>query len=81
MAESNGANTMPKGTTLVFGSLAYTADGSGIFPSHLIMHKEPESKSHNQHAETGDAAGFDENQAPPKLDLPRECQLQLTFTS
>ena len=44
MAESSDANTMPEGTTLVFGFWARTADGSGGFTGHLIVSKEPKAK-------------------------------------
>ena len=44
MAESSDANTMPEGTTLVFGSWAHMADGSGGFTGHLTVSKEPKAK-------------------------------------
>ena len=48
MAGSSDANSVPKGTTLVFGSWACMADVSGGFSSHLITPKSPESKTTNQ---------------------------------
>jgi hypothetical protein len=47
MAGSSDANNVPEGTTLVFGSWAFTADGSGGFSSHLITPKTRESKTTN----------------------------------
>jgi len=44
MAKSSDANTVPEGTTLVFGSWARTADGSGGFTGHLIVSKEPKTR-------------------------------------
>ena len=52
MAESSDANNMPEGTTLIFGSWAFTADGSGGFTGHLIAPKEPEAKIDDQPPET-----------------------------
>jgi len=45
MAESSAANTVPEGTTLIFGSWACTADGMGGISSHLIMPKALEAKT------------------------------------
>ena len=44
MAGSSDANNVPKGTTLVFGSWACTADGLGGFSSHLLTPNSPKSK-------------------------------------
>jgi hypothetical protein len=44
MAGSSDANNMPEGTTLVFGSCACTADGSGGFSSHLVTPNSPKPK-------------------------------------
>ena len=68
MAGSSDASNMPEGTTLVFGSWACTADGSGGFSSHLITTKSPELKIINQPAEICEAAELDGKQALLKLD-------------
>ena len=68
MAEPSYANAVPKGTTLVFGSWACTADGSGGFSGHLITPKAPEAKLDNHPAEEDDAAEFGGNQVPPELN-------------
>ena len=44
MAKSSDTNTVPEGTTLIFGSWARMADGSGGFTGHLIVSKEPKAK-------------------------------------
>ena len=44
MAESSKANNVPEGTTLVFGSWACTADGSGGFSRHLVLPNLPKPK-------------------------------------
>ena len=62
MAESSDANTVPEGTTYVFGSWACTADGSGGFCGHLIAPKEPETKLDDQTARTDDAPRLGGNQ-------------------
>ena len=76
MAESSDANIVPSGTTLVFGSWACTADGSGGFTGHLITPKEPEAKLDDQPAETADApklGGKLTNQtSPPSPLLPSQ---------
>ena len=69
MAESNDVNNVPEGTTLVFGSWACTADGSGSVCSHLITPKTPESKINNQSAEISDTAKLGRDQALLELDL------------
>ena len=68
MPESSDANTVPKGTTLVFGSWACTANGSGGFTCHLISPKKPEVKLNDQPAGIADALRLGGNQAPPELD-------------
>ena len=68
MAEPSYANAVPKGTTLVFGSWACTADKSGSFSSHLIMPKAPEAKPDNQPAETNNVTELGGNLAPPEVD-------------
>ena len=69
MARSSDANSVPEGTTLVFGSWSYTADGSGGFSSHLITPKASESKTNNQSAEISDTAKLGRDQALLELDL------------
>src|SRR6185436_11547138 len=44
MAGSSDANNVPEGTTLVFGSWACTANGSGGFSSHLVTPNSPKPK-------------------------------------
>jgi hypothetical protein len=68
MARSNDVNNVPEGTTLVFGSWANTADGSGGFSSHLIMPKTHESKTSNQSAKTYMVAELDGKQTLLELD-------------
>jgi hypothetical protein len=68
MAGSSDANSVPKGKTLVFGSLACMADGSGGFSSHLITPKSPKSKTSNQTAETSNAVELGGIQALLELD-------------
>ena len=68
MAGSNDTNNVPEGTTLVFGSWACMADGSGGFSSHLVMPYSPKPKTTNQSAEIYYTAELDEKQAPPELD-------------
>jgi hypothetical protein len=43
MANSDDSNTVPEGTTFVFGSWACTANGSGGYTNHLISPEEPET--------------------------------------
>ena len=45
MAGSSDANNVPEGTTLVFGSWACMANGSGGFSSHLVMPNSPKPKA------------------------------------
>ena len=68
MAGSNDANNVPEGTTLVFGSWACMADGSGDFSSHIVMPYLPKPKNINQSAEICNTAELDEKQAPPEFD-------------
>ena len=68
MAESIDINTVPEGTTLVFGSWACTTDGSGGFSGHLIPCKGPEAKLDDQPAGTADAPKLSGNRALPELD-------------
>ena len=59
---------MPKGTTLVFGSWACTADGSCGFTGHLIAPEQPEAKPDDQPAGIADAPKLSGNRALPELD-------------
>ena len=68
MAESSKANTVPEGTTFVFGSWACTADESGGFIGHLISPKGPKAKLNDQPAGTADAPKLSGNRALPELD-------------
>jgi len=45
MAKSSDANTVPEGTTLVFGSWDCTADESGSLTGHLIAPQGTRSKT------------------------------------
>ena len=67
MAGSSDANNVPEGTTLVFGSWACMADGSGGFSSHLVMPNSPKLKTTFQSAEVCEIAELDRKQAPPEL--------------
>ena len=69
MAGSSDANSVPTGTTLVFGSRACMADGSGGFSSHLITPKATESETNNQPAEISITAKLGRDQAAVELDL------------
>ena len=69
MAESSDPNTVPKGTTLVFGSWACMADGSGGFSGHLIASKELEMKLDDQPTVTTDASELGGNRVLPKLEM------------
>ena len=60
MAGSSDANSMPEGTTLVFGSWACMADGSGGFSSHLVMPNSPKPKA-SQLADIHETVDLDEN--------------------
>ena len=68
MAESSDANTVPEGITLIYGSWACTANGSGGFTGHLITPEEPEAKLNDQPAGTADAPKLSGNRAPLELD-------------
>ena len=72
MAGSSNANNVPEGTTLVFGSWACTADGSGGFSSHLVTPNSPELKTINQFAEICKTVELDGKKAPLELstDIP-----------
>ena len=60
MARSSNANSVPEGTTLVFGSWACTADGTGGFSSHLVTPNLPKPKASSQVADTRKSADLDE---------------------
>ena len=68
MAGSSDANNVPKGTTLVFGSWACTADGSGGFSSHLVMPNSPKPKA-TQLADIRETVDLDENRVLLELSL------------
>ena len=67
MAGSSDANNVPEGTTLVFGSWACTADGSGGFSSHLVTPNSPKPKATHL-ADIHETVDLDEKRAPLKLD-------------
>ena len=68
MAGSSDVNDMPEGTTLVFGSWAYTADGTGGFSSHLVMPNSPKLKTRSQLTDICESVDLDEKRVPPELD-------------
>ena len=68
MARSSDANNVPQGTTLVFGSWACTADGTGGFSSHLVTPNSPKSKTCSQLVDIRKAADPDKKRVPPELD-------------
>ena len=68
MAGSSDANNVPEGTTLVFGSWACKADGSGGFSSHLVMPNSPKPKITLQPADICKTADLDGKRALPELD-------------
>ena len=68
MAGSSDANNVPEGTTLVFGSWAYTTDGTGGFSSYLVTPNSPKSKTRSQLADIRESADLDEKRVPPELD-------------
>ena len=69
MAGSRDANNVPEDITLIFGSWACTADGSGGFSSHLVTPDSPKPKATIQPAEICKTAELDGKQAPPELSL------------
>jgi len=68
MAGSSNANSVPEGTTFVFGSWACTADGMGGFSSHLVTPNSPKSKTRSQLTDIRESADLDEERVPPELD-------------
>ena len=68
MAGLSNANSVPEGTTLVFGSWACTTDGTGGFSSHLVMPNSPRSKTRSQLAGIREFADLDEKRTLPELD-------------
>ena len=68
MAGSSDANNMSEGTTLVFGSWACTADGTGGFSSHLVTPNPPKSRTRSQLADIHESADLDEKRVLPELD-------------
>ena len=69
MVGSSDTNNMPKGTTLVFGSWACTADGSGGFSSHLLTPNSPKPKITPQPADICENSDLDEKRVLLKLGL------------
>ena len=67
-AGSSNANSVPEGTTFVFGSWAYTADRMGGFSSHLVTPNSPKPKTRSQLADIRESADLDEKRVPPELD-------------
>ena len=72
MAGSSDADNVPVGTTLVFGSWACTADGTGGFSSHLVTPNSHKLKTINQSTEICKTIEFDGKQALLELssDIP-----------
>ena len=70
MADSNDANTVPKGTTFVFGSWACTVDRSGGFIGNLITPKEHEAKPDNESAEKADDLELGEKLSNQTSSIP-----------
>ena len=68
MAGSSDANKVPEGTTLVFGSWACAADGTGGFSSHLVTPNSAEQKTASQLADIRESADLGEKRVPPELD-------------
>ena len=68
MAGSSNANSVPEGTTFVFGSWACTADGTGGFSIHLVTPNSPKSKTRSRLADIRESAGLDEERVPSELD-------------
>ena len=67
MAGSSDANNVPEGTTLIFGSWACTAEGSGGFSIHLVTPNSPKPKTTTQLADICKTADLDEKRVPLKL--------------
>ena len=68
MAGSSDVNDVLEGTTLVFGSWACTADGTGGFSSHLVTPNSPKPKISSQLAGIREYADLDEKRVLPELD-------------
>jgi hypothetical protein len=68
MGGSSNANNMPMGTTLVFGSWACTADGSGSFSNHLVTPNSPKPKITLQPDDICEISDLDGKRALLKLD-------------
>ena len=67
IAGSSIANNVPEGTTLIFGSWACTADGSGGFSSHLVTPESPKPKTTTHLADICKTADLDEKRVLPEL--------------
>jgi len=68
MVGSSDANNVPDGITIVFGSWACTADGSGGFSSHLVTPNSPEPKTISQLTDIRESADLDKQRVLPELD-------------
>ena len=69
MAGSSDANKVPKGTNLVFGSWACTADGLGGFSSHLVTPNPPKPKTTTHLADIYKTTDLDEKRVLLELGL------------
>ena len=79
MGGSSDANNVPEGTTLVFGSWACTADGSGGFSSHLVTPNLPKLKTTSQVPTSASLRISTKKEFYPNLTrtTQKTCQLQL----
>ena len=68
MARSSNANNVPEGTTLVFGSWACTANGTGGFSSHLVTPNSPKPRTLSHLTGIRESADLDEKRVLPELD-------------
>ena len=68
MDGSSDANTVPEGTTLIFGSWSCTADGTGGFSSHLVTPNLPKSKTCSQLVDIRKTADPDKKRVSLELD-------------
>ena len=68
MAGSSDANKVPKGTNLIFGSWACTADGTGGFSSHLVTPNSPKPKTSSQVTGIRESVDLDEKRVILELD-------------
>ena len=68
MAGSSDAHNVPEGTTLVFGSWACTAEGSGGFSGHLVAPNSSKPNTITQLTDIRESADLDEKRVLPELD-------------